>query len=49
MKEWQKKRGGGTKDRIFYAIVPKIGKKINFQRKNNKINRARLRAPTIEK
>ena len=51
MKEWQKKWDGSTKGRKLYTIVPKIGKKnkINFQRKSNKIKRARLRAPTIEK
>ena len=31
------------KGRIFYTLVPKLGtNRINFQRKNNKINRARL-------
>ena len=50
MTEWQKKWDGSTKGRKFYSIVPKRGKnKITFQRRNNKINRARLGAPTIEK
>ena len=50
MEEWQKKWEGSTKGRKFHAIVPKIGKnKIKFKKDNNKINRARLGAPTIEK
>ena len=49
MEEWQKKWNGSKKGRKFHAIVPKIGKnKINFKVDNNKINRARLGAPTIE-
>ena len=45
-----KEMDGSTKGRKFYSIVPKVGKnKITFQRKNNKINRARLGTPTIEK
>ena len=50
MEEWQKKMVRQQKRQKFHAIVPKIGKnKINFKIDNNKINRARLGAPTIEK
>ena len=50
MEVWQKKWDGSAKGRKFHAIVPRIGKnKINFKKDNNKINRARLGAPTIEK
>ena len=50
IKGWQKKWDGSTKGRKFCAIVPKIGKNnISFTKDNNKINRARLGVPTIEK